>query len=97
MSSGIGTATIDFGVHPGSNEASVAVTGQSAISGTSKAEAFFMANDTSSNHTAPDHRYAPTFIELTCGTPSAGTGFTIHARSHHKMTGEWSVRWVWSD
>lgn len=97
MASGTGTATIDFGSHPGSNEASVAVTGQSAIQTTSKAEAFFMGDDTSSNHTASDHKYAPTFISLTCGTATAETGFTIHARSHHKVTGQFAVRWVWAD
>lgn len=97
MASGSGTATIDFGVAPGSNEASVAVTGIATIGATSKAEAFFMADDTSADHTAGDHRYAPTFIALTCGTPTAGTGFTIYARSHQKMTGQWSVRFVWAD
>lgn len=97
MASGTGTATIDFGGHPGSNEASVAITGQAAIGTGSSAEAWFMADDTSADHTAADHRYAATFISLTCGTPTAATGFTIYGRSHEKMTGEWSVRWVWAD
>ena len=97
MSSATGTATIDFGSHPGLNETSVAVTGQGSILGTSKAEAFFMADDTSVDHTASDHKYAGMFITLSCGTPSAGTGFTIYARSPEKMTGQWAVRWVWVD
>jgi hypothetical protein len=97
MASATGAATIDFGSHPGANETSVAVTGQSSILGTSKAEAFFMADDTSADHTASDHKYAGVFITLSCGTPSAATGFTIYARSPDKMTGQWAIRWVWVD
>lgn len=97
MPSEIGTATLDFGAHPGNNEASVAVTGQTTISATSKADAFVMADDTSADHTANDHRYFETFAALSCGTPVAATGFTIFARSHQKLTGQWSIRWVWAD
>lgn len=97
MATGQGTATVDFGAHPGANEASVAVTGQTSISATSKVEAFVMGDDTSSNHTASDHRYFGSLANLTCGTPTAGTGFTIYARSVHKMAGQWAVRFVWAD
>ena len=97
MATGQGTVTLDFGVFPGSNEASVAVTGLTTISGTSKAEAYFMADDTATGHTAADHRYAATLMALTCGTPSAGVGFTIYARSEHKHQGQFSVRYVWAD
>jgi hypothetical protein len=97
MSNATGTATIDFGAYPGGNEASVAVTGQTAILATSKADAFVMADDTSLDHTADDHRYFETFAALSCGTPTAGVGFTIHARSHQKLTGRWTLRWVWVD
>lgn len=97
MAYGQGVATLDFGSHAGSNEASIEVTGQGTISATSKAEAYFMGDDTTTDHTAADHRYAPVFISLTCGTPSTATGFTIYGRSTEKMTGQWSVRWVWAD
>ena len=97
MANGIGTATLNFGSHPGSNEASVAVTGLSTISATSKAEAFIMADDTSTDHTASDHRYVELWLNLTCGTPTAATGFTIYGRSTEKLTGQWAVRYVWSD
>lgn len=92
-----GTATIDFGAAPGANEASVAVTGQTSILATSKVQAWIMADDTSVDHTASDHRYFPVLASLTCGTPSAGTGFTIYARSTQKLTGEWSVRFLWTN
>jgi hypothetical protein len=97
MATGQGTATIDFGAYPGSNEATVAVTGLSTISATSKAEAYFMGDDTAIGHTASDHRYAAALMALTCGTPTASTGFTIYARSEHKHQGKFTVRWVWAD
>ena len=97
MANATGTATLNFGAHPGVNEASVAVTGQGAISATSKVEAWVMADDTSSNHTASDHRYFAALAGLTCGTPTAATGFTIYARSTEKLSGQFTVRWVWAD
>jgi hypothetical protein len=95
MATATGTATIDFGT--GANEASVAVTGQGGILITSKAEAYIMGDDTSTDHTANDHRYAAALIGLTCGTPSAGTGFTIYGRCTDKINGKFTVRWVWAD
>lgn len=95
MATGQGTAVIDFGT--GTAETSVAVTGQTTISATSKVEAYIMGDDTSSNHTAIDHRWIGLFISLTCGTPTAGTGFTIYAKCIDKMQGQFTVRWVWAD
>lgn len=97
MANATGTATLDFGTFPGGNEASVTVTGQSAISSTSKAEAWIMGDDTSADHTASDHRYASALIGLTCGTPTAGDGFVIYGRALDKLQGQWTVRWVWAD
>jgi hypothetical protein len=97
MAQAIGTATIDFGAFPGSNEASIAVTGQTSISATSKVESFVMGDETSGTHTASDHRYFAALVGLTCGTPSAGIGFTIYARSTEKLTGTFALRWVWAD
>jgi hypothetical protein len=91
----MGTATISFGAFPGANEASVAVTGQTAILGTSKVDAFIMADDTTADHTASDHRYADALIGLTCGSLIAGTGFTIRATSLEKLQGTFAVRWRW--
>ena len=99
MATGTGVAEIDFGAFPGANEASIAITGQTGISATSKAESWVMADDVSSDtlHTAADHRYLPQFASFTCGTPTAGTGFTIYGRSVHKLQGKWKLRWVWAD
>jgi hypothetical protein len=97
MASAQGTAEIDFGAFPGLNESSVIVTGQASISGTSKVEAFIMADDTTVDHTAQDHRYVELWLSLTCGTPVATTGFTIYGRSTEKLQGKFAVRWVWAD
>ncbi len=96
MANATGTAILDFGDFPGSNEASVAVTGQTEITGAAYAEAWIMGDDTSADHTASDHRYLAMLMGLTCGTPSAGVGFTIYGRCAEKLTGAWTVRWVWA-
>lgn len=95
MASNIGFATLDFG--GGSNEASVAVTGQTSILSTSKADAFIMADDTTSDHTKADHRYLACLAGITCGTPIEATGFTIYATAAQKLHGTFKVRWVWAD
>lgn len=92
----VGTATIDFGAFPGSNEASVTVTGQTSITADSVIRAYVGADDTSGTHTASDHRYFAVFAELSCGVPSAGTGFTIYAHSTEKLQGTFALRWAWS-
>lgn len=97
MATGQGTATLSFGAFPGSNEASVVVTGQAAIGVGSKAESFIMADDVSTDHTAGDHRYAALLLGLSCGTPTAGIGFTIYARCIDAMQGNFTLRWVWAD
>lgn len=98
MAAAQGTATIDFGAFPGSNEASVAVTGQTTISATSKVEVFVMGDDTTSDHTASDHRYLEALgISFTGGTPTAGTGFTIYGRCTDKLQGTFALRWIWAD
>ena len=99
MASAKGTAIIDFGAlgSAGSNEASIAVTGQSAILATSYVEAFVMADNTSTDHSASDHRYFVADAGLSCGTPTGATGFTIYAYSKTKLTGKYTLNWVWSD
>lgn len=96
MAYGTGTAEIDFGAFPGANEASVVVIAPT-ISASAKVESWVMGDDTTSDHTAEDHKYFPQFASLTCGNPVASTGFTIYARSIHKLEGAYSVRYVWSD
>lgn len=91
----VGTATIDFGTFPGADETSVAVTGQTDITSTCFAEAFF-ASDTSADHTEDDHRNAGLFCSLTCSTPTDGVGFIIYAKAVDQLHGRFTVRWVWA-
>ena len=99
MATGQGTATLNFGTVGGKglNSTGVAVTGQASILGTSKAEAYFMGDSTTATHTANDHRQADMFIDLTCGTPVAATGFTLYGTSMQKLSGTFLVNWVWAD
>ena len=87
-------ATINFGAEPGSNQATVAVTGQGTILATSTAHAFLMS-EPSADHTANDQAYAATVIGFTCSVPVAGVGFTIIATTNEKLTGTLTVRWFW--
>lgn len=93
---GMGTATLDFGAEPGSNEASVAVS-VPTITADGKVEAFIMGDDATSDHTASDHQYIGLWLNLTCGTPSAGVGFTIYGRSTERLSGTFAIRFVWAD
>lgn len=95
MAGGTGTAELDFGSGAGSNEASVAVTGIAGITAGAKVEAFFM-RDTSPDHSVGDHLYAAALVGLACGSVSAGVGFTIYARSLEKLTGRFTVNYVWA-
>jgi hypothetical protein len=97
MANGQGTAILDYGASPGSNEAFIVVTGIPTISSTSKAEAYFMGDDTTIDHTAVDHRYTAALVGLTCGTPVTGVGFTIYGYTPQKLERTYQVRWVWTD
>lgn len=93
---GQGTVTIDFGVWPGSNEAAAVIAGVADIAAGASAEAWPMA-EASGAHTAADAAYAARFYSLTCGAVVAGAGFTIYARSEHKLQGTFAARYVWAN
>lgn len=96
MATGQGTVTINFGSFPGSQEASIAFS-DASVGATSKVEAYVMASDTTSDHTATDHKYLPNFAVFT-GEASAGVGGTIYARSMpNKLIGTFKLRYVWAD
>lgn len=60
-----GLATLDFST--GENEATVAVTGQTDITADAKVKAWIMADDTTADHTANDHRFIGLVLNVTCG------------------------------
>jgi hypothetical protein len=93
LTRGSGNATLDFGT--GSNEASVVVTGQSGILANSQVFLTVPADAVSASHSANDHKYFLQLCSLTNDTPTVNSGFTIYARSVHKLTGTWTVSFSW--
>jgi hypothetical protein len=93
---GTGTAEIDFGAWPGSNEASVTVAavGVTATPAT-HVETWVMATDSTLDHTAADHKYFPSLAVLTA--EAGADQFTVHGRSLHKMQGRWAFHYVWAN
>lgn len=89
-----GTAVLNFGAFPGSNEASAVISDTTITSGV-LLDAWIRAEATS-DHTIQDHTYAPCFIEITVGVANAGVGFTIYARCTDLMVGTWNIDWVWA-
>ena len=86
---------LDFGAYPGSNEATATVAGQTTILDSHRASATVFGDGFVDTHTPSDHRYAAALMGLSCSTPIAGTGFTIYARSIHKLQGRFRVIWSW--
>ena len=91
-----GTATLNFGAAPGTNVATVAVTGQATIGATDGAEAWFMG-DSTADHNVYEHLHMfPDRIGLCAGDVVAGTGFTIYAETELRLTGTIKCRWAWN-
>jgi len=107
-----GTATLDFGAFPGATDATVAVTGQTGISGTSLVEAWINPVATT-DHSADEHWVDPP--EVFAGNVVNGTGFTIYGVVKKRAEvgpvsdsqrvrnidmpmqyGKWTVNWVWN-
>lgn len=107
-----GTTTIDFGAFPGAYSATVAVTGQASITGSSLVEAWIVPTATS-DHSADEHLIDPP--RVMAGNVVAGTGFTIYGfprddwqinrlagsepitgRTAPKPYGQWTVAWAWA-
>ena len=90
-----GTTTIAFGADPGLNETEAVITGQASIVSGSLVEAFVM-EEVLGTKTANDHGYMNLLVRLACGSIVATEGFTIYAKSAEKMTGSFTVKWVWN-
>lgn len=88
-----GTATLDFGAAPGTNYIVTTVTGQTGILSGSVASAYLMAESTA-DHNTYEHSIVP--IMLRCGNVVASTGFDIIATSELRLTGTFTVNWIWA-
>jgi hypothetical protein len=91
-----GAATIDFGAAPGTNLASVTVTGQAGVVSGSAVEAWIMGSDSTASHTAYEHMMMAREVEVTPTVISAGSGFVLTALTQLRLTGLVAVRWVWN-
>lgn len=88
-----GSAIVNFGAAPGTNQVSVTVTGQTAILATSTIACFFMG-DATATHNIEEHLFAE--INLRASAIVPGVGFTINAVTEWRLSGTFEVRWTWS-
>jgi hypothetical protein len=106
-----GVSSLDFGAFPGATDATVVVTGQSAIQAGSIVEAWIMPAATA-DHSVDEHWLDPPIV--VAGNIAAGTGFTIYGRvpndpppeddSYRRLPnvrnlrtyGVWNVAWQWT-
>lgn len=86
-----GTATINFGAAPGTNQVTLTIADSTIATG-GYAECFLMS-DTTADHNATEHQIRP--IDFVCGNIVNATGFDITGTSNiGRLTGLWSIRWV---
>lgn len=87
-----GSATLDF-TAAGKDMASVVITGQGAIAGTSKVEAWLRLVATA-DHSVDDLLVDP--IDVYAGDIVPGTGFTIYGVTRDFLRfGTYTIDWVW--
>lgn len=88
-----GVATLSFGAKPGTDTATVAVTGQTGIVSGSLVEAWIRPVDTS-DHSVDEHRVEE--LQVVADTIVAGIGFTIFGRTRGgPIYGDWTIAWAW--
>ena len=96
----VGTATLNFGDAPAKQtQASIAVTGQTAIVAGSKAEAWIMPATVANpnGHTEDEHMIENLKLTVPISTIVAGTGFTIQGECTLGTTnGKFLVQWIWN-
>lgn len=91
-----GQAIVDFGAFPGTDVATLAITGQAAILGSSLVEAWIDATVAATADHSPDEHLMGD-LDVFCQSIVVGTGFTIKlvARGKNRAYGKWNVSWVW--
>lgn len=96
----LGTATLDFGAFPGTDEATVDVTGQTGFVSTSAVEAYVSPKATA-EHSLDEHRVEELQVH---GAYQADGTIRIYGRctsdgsrspNAHKLYGHWNIGWVW--
>ena len=89
-----GNAVLDFGAYPGTDIASVVITGQTGIGANSYVNVKINAKSTA-DHSVDEHIIED--LDIIGGNIVPGTGFTIYMRTNtSNIVGQWSVSWLWS-
>lgn len=94
-SANVGTAVIDFGAAPGTNLATVTVTGQASILSTSSVQAWVCGADSTADHNNTEHTLLPLWLTVNASTITAGAGFVLTAFTELRLAGQIKVRWLW--
>lgn len=90
-----GVVEVNFGAHPGTDIATVAVTGQTTIAADSKITVWIFPKDTT-DHTAEEHLIEDIRVFVPVASIIVGTGFTVHAVAESgRAHGLWNVGWMW--
>lgn len=88
-----GTAIIDFGATAG-DTASIDITGQTGITGTSYVDAWIVPS-VSTDHSVDEHLLED--LDIMAGNVVAGTGFTIYAICRvGSAYGKFNIQWAWN-
>lgn len=90
-----GTAALNFGAAPGTNQVDLAITGQAGIASGSYCEAW-LSKTPHTDHNLAEMQLLAGKVGLLTHTISAGTGFTISATTELRLTGNINVDWVWN-
>ena len=90
-----GTAVLNFGAAPGTNQIDLAITGQSSITPSSYCEAWLSATP-HADHNLAEMKLLSCNVGLLAHTISNGVGFTITATTELRLTGNINVDWVWN-
>lgn len=89
----MGEVILDFGSAPGGNYASTTITGLTDIKSSSRIDTWIMAV-ASADHNAYEHAIVD--LQVRAGTIVPGQGFDIIGVSTQRLTGSWTVQYVWT-
>jgi isocitrate dehydrogenase len=95
-SANVGAAILDFGAAPGTNIASVSVTGQTTITSTATIQAWTCGLDSTADHNLYEHMLLPLWLTINASAITVGTGFTLTGFTELRLVGLVKVRWSWS-
>lgn len=90
-----GVVEIDFGNFPGSNEASVTVTGQTGFTSGNVSVTVHCLESTI-DHTIQDHTYLDLIATFNVTNIVNNVGFTIVGRCLGKLQGKFKIKYTWS-